>query len=115
MVRRQVEASCRHQDIVADNTHRVGADAPFGFDCGGAGGEFETPLMPRTVDELHVANHDGVTGNSVVVYVAAAQPADAERAAFVRAVVRYGIESAVDVVDADAVAADRHDYVCPRG
>ena len=46
--------------------------------------------------------------------VAAAGAARAQRTALVRAVVRDGVERAVDVVDADAVAPDRHQFVCAR-
>src|SRR6202012_3162810 len=100
-----------HQNVVADDTHRVGADAPFRLDCGGAGRQFETPLVPRTVDVLQIPHHDSVTGRRLVHNGASPGTPRAERAALVRAVVRDGVEIPVDVVDADAVASDRHQFV----
>ena len=42
----------------------------------------------------------------------ATSAAGAQRAALVWAVVRDGVEGAVDVVDTDTVPPDRHQFVC---
>src|ERR1700679_702381 len=102
------------QDLVADHPDRIGANAPFRLHGGGAGRQLEAPLVPRAVDELEVAHHDGVTGGVRVDDVAAARAAQAQRPALVRAVVGDGVERPVDVVDADAVPSDGDDLALAR-
>src|SRR5690606_32447625 len=106
----QLFGSGGDQYVVADDPHRVGADTPFGFHCGGTGGELEAPLMPRAIDEFVVPHHYRITGYRFVDHSAATCAAGAQGAAFVRAVVGDGVEGSVDVVDAHAVPSDRHHF-----
>src|SRR4051794_2969645 len=98
-----VPPSGRHDDVVALDPHRVGADAPLRLHRGGAGGQLETPLVPGAVDPLAVLDGGRATGGGLVDHRPAGHPARAQRAALVRAVVGDRPERAGDVVDADAV------------
>src|SRR6201996_4298116 len=101
--------SGRDDDLLVEHLHRVGADAPFGLDRSGAGGQLEAPLMPGAVDELAVANHPGPAGGVVGDHAPAVHAPGAQGATLVRAVVRDRIEDAVDVVNPDAEPADGKD------
>src|SRR4051812_10835056 len=70
--------------------------------------------MPWAVDELEITNHDGITGYFLVDDGSAARSAGAQRAAFVRAVIRDRVKRPVDVVDTDTMASDRDQFVCAR-
>src|SRR5581483_11988770 len=98
-----LKKSGHHQDVVADDPDRVGADAPLRLDRGRPGRELETPLMPRTVDVFEVADHDGITRHVLVHDGSAAGATGAQRPALMRAVVGDGVETAVDVVNTDTV------------
>ena len=67
--------------------------------------------MPGAVDVLQVPDHGGVTGGAFVDDGAAAGSSGAQWSALVRTVVGDGIEGAIDVVDADSVASDRHQFI----
>src|SRR5690242_11939149 len=106
--------SCMHQHILADDSDLIGTDTPLRYDRRGPRREPETRSVPRAVDELQIAHHHRVTGYGVVHDGATARAAGAQRAALVRTIVRDRIERAVDVVDPDTVAPDRHQLVCAR-
>src|SRR6201999_1418000 len=101
--------SGRDDDFLVEHLHRVGPDAPFGLDRGGAGCQLEAPLVPGAVDELAVADHSGPARSVVGDHAPAVHPSGAQGASLVRAVVRDRIENAVDVIDPDAVPADGGD------
>src|SRR5262245_13402938 len=68
--------------------------------------------MPRAVDVLQVTHHHSVAWHALVDDGATAGSARAQRTALMRAIVRDGVERPVDVVDADTVPSDGHQFVC---